>query len=92
MSEADQELAMRPETLRCDRRVTRETIAAIDAGLVPEHHGIRVPLLDEIFARYDAARRAADEAWAVEVARRPIDDAAWERELERRRKYEERRR
>jgi hypothetical protein len=34
------------------------------------------------------AKHAADEAWARDVAATPVDDAAWEQELERRRLVE----
>jgi hypothetical protein len=41
--------------------------------------------LDAIVRRYLVAKHAADEAWARDVAATPVDDAAWEQELERRR-------
>jgi hypothetical protein len=41
--------------------------------------------LDAIVRRYLVAKQAADEAWERDVAATPVDDAAWEDELERRR-------
>jgi hypothetical protein len=53
-------------------------------------HGIGAPpLLDAIIARYQAAEHQADEAWRRIVKATPIDDAAWEEELERRRQSED---
>jgi hypothetical protein len=45
--------------------------------------------LDAIMARYEAAAKQADAKWHEEVAATAIDDAAWERELEWRRRCED---
>jgi hypothetical protein len=52
--------------------------------------GRDLPELAELVSRYEAACEPADEAWRAEVAQRPIDDAAWEKELQRRRCIDDR--
>ncbi len=47
------------------------------------------PPLSAIITRYQKANARADEIWHREVAARPIDDAAWNRELARRQHVEE---
>ena len=47
------------------------------------------PPLDAIMARYEAAVREAEAKWCERVAATPIDDAAWEQELEWRRKCDD---
>jgi hypothetical protein len=49
----------------------------------------KLPTLFAIIARYEAAFEAAQAEWQRGCEQTPIDDAAWERELERRRKMEE---
>jgi hypothetical protein len=49
------------------------------------------PPLDAIIDRYEAAVKAGDDRYVAEVEARPIDDAAWQKELERRRWLEARR-
>jgi hypothetical protein len=79
------------------RRVLRETL---DAGLVPWRVN-DIGSLDDVpssFAllveRYRAGWDAAEEAYAAEIATTPVDDAAWQAELERRagidRRFDER--
>jgi hypothetical protein len=65
-------------------------IAKLQNDLVPYFDAASVdqPLLTEIICRYFAARKAADEKYIAEVKARPIDDAAWAEELERRRMVE----
>jgi hypothetical protein len=62
-------------------------------GIAPWHWpicgGAVPPLLDEIIARYRTAEREADETWRKQVEATPIDDAAWEKESERRRQLED---
>jgi hypothetical protein len=49
----------------------------------------KLPTVTAIIARYEAAFEAVQAEWQRECEQRPIDDTAWERELERRRKLEE---
>ena len=76
-----------------------ETRKAINAALsllakdrLPwrRQEGGALPEVADLLSRYKAACEAADEAWRVEAASRPIDDEAWERELRRRREIEKR--
>jgi hypothetical protein len=78
------------------RRVLRETL---DAGLVPWRvNDIGLDDVPSSFAllveRYRAGWAAAEEAYAAEIAATPVDDAAWQAELERRagidRRFDER--
>ena len=77
-----------------DPRDVRNLLEALREGVVPRSwlFGRKVPLpppLDAIMARYEAADRKAEARWHEKVAATPIDDAAWERELEGRRKEED---
>jgi hypothetical protein len=45
-------------------------------------------LLAPVRARYEAARKAAEEAWRAKIEATPIDDAAWEKQLRWRAEFE----
>jgi hypothetical protein len=77
--------------------VPRECRAAINRALKEIGYGTipaniidlgPVPLLEDILKRRDANWRAVTEAAAAKKALTPIDDEAWEAELERRRRLE----
>jgi hypothetical protein len=71
----------------------KEVLEELQQDVVPRPwatSGIAMPpLFDRIIARYVAAEKEADETWRRRVKATPIDDAAWERELERRRQDED---
>ena len=73
-----------------------EAIKELREGKMPRWRkpdtGIEVPPspLDTIMARYQGAKDAAQARWVAEVAARPVDDAAWEAELQWRRECDAR--
>jgi hypothetical protein len=73
-----------------------DVLRQLKDGLVPWRWvgtgGLKTPPppLDEIRARYEAACQQANERWEQDVAQRPVDDAAWAKELEWRREHEQR--
>ena len=82
--------------LRHDRsELNRDVIKPLAEGWLPINHhyyprsadfGLaRLPKLKELLARREAAWAAAHEALKAEYAARPVDDAAWEQEQQRRR-------
>jgi hypothetical protein len=87
MGEAEREIVDRWEEAR-HRRIEIKVIILIvrDQRIIPHHASPEllalIPLLDTINARYEVAARAANEVWKRKVAETPIDDAAWQRELE----------
>ena len=93
MSDAERELAGEASHFQSMRRDINEIIATLQNNAAvpwPLPHGdYQPPLLLEIAARYEAASKAADERYIAEVAARPVDDAAWQQELERRRHFED---
>jgi hypothetical protein len=81
------------DTLRYQRREINDVIKQLHNGMVPWRWvgtGMQTPPLplEVIIARYKAAVKDADERYVTKVAQAPIDDAAWERELARRRSIE----
>ena len=87
MSEAEQKIVDRWEEPRLTRKKIKEVILTVrDHRKIPHYASPEllalVPLLDAINARYEVAARAANEAWKQKVGETPIDDAAWQRELE----------
>jgi hypothetical protein len=91
MTEAEQELSYRPKKCRAERNLINEVIRALQQGEL--HWRARnvlscSPILSRIWERYEAALQRASEARIEEIANTPIDDAAWEKELERRAEFE----
>ena len=83
--------------LRDRRTGINMVIKELRNGSVHERAGLgRIPLqilraipeYDTIVKRYEAAAQAGDEKYIAECAAIPVDDAAWENELERRAKIE----
>jgi hypothetical protein len=93
MGKAEQERVNEVDCLQEQRRdINRLIKEIIDEGIVPWRWVYAIdglPQLAAVMARYDAARGLADEAWHREVAATPVDDAAWEEELQWRRKCED---
>jgi hypothetical protein len=69
------------------RQEINSAIRELRSGKVPEKalwlENPPAPF-DVIVKRYRAAKDATDTKWKAEIAARPIDDAAWQKELERR--------
>lgn len=84
MNEEDRELAGESECLQANRSEINRVIKQLRDGSVSWNMRDKLPLLDTIVARYEAAVEAGDEKFIAECAARPIDDAAWQKELERR--------
>jgi hypothetical protein len=78
--------------LRFERReLNRQTIKPLIEGrmpYVPNTAREQLPRVTELCQRHDAAVNQAYEAKVAEYAARPIDDAAWERELRYRERIE----
>jgi hypothetical protein len=74
------------------RRKINSALKSIKKDVLARYHheGDNLPQFAEAQARYAAAVAAADKTWKDEVAKRPIDDAAWEEELEWRRQIDAR--
>jgi hypothetical protein len=92
MSREDQDIvvgsaAMPHHDAREVRQILREYL--LIGAVPPQHNGWYPTPLSQIVGRYKAAAKAADVKWHEEVAATPIDDAAWEQELERRRKWDD---
>ena len=89
MTKADQERVDQVEGLRLEQHTINIVLDEIARDVVPWRDAgclvAKVPLLATIIARYEAACEVASEVWHREVAATPVDDAAWEQELERRR-------
>jgi hypothetical protein len=86
MNTADQELMTDGATLKSARRCINKTIKVLRDNRVPywiSGGGIG-EILKPILARYEAARKAAEEKRKQEILATSIDDAAWEEELQRR--------
>jgi hypothetical protein len=91
MSEADQERAIRTDHLRHRRHCIRRALAVLRKGFLPSRNDCelaKATVLDELIARRDAAYEAARAAWVKKKETTPIDDVAWQAELERRRQLE----
>jgi hypothetical protein len=73
-----------------DQEKINGVLKELQNGVVPWRWiSNKLPALDLIINRYEVAAKQADAAWHKEVAATPIDDAAWELELERRRQCED---
>jgi hypothetical protein len=69
------------------RKCISAGLKLIAQGTMPwlrEHYHGAEDLVQELQARYEAARMAEIGKWEQEVAQTPIDDAAWDAELKRR--------
>jgi hypothetical protein len=97
LSEDDRRIAEEIFRLQdCRQRINR-SIADIQQGTVPwrkspvfRSAGDLVRTANLIVQRYVDARQRTFDAYREEAAKRPIDDAAWEEELRRRRMMETR--
>jgi hypothetical protein len=89
MTKTDQERVDQVEGLRLEQHTINIVLDEVARNVIPWRDAgclvVRVPLFAAILASYEAACIVADEAWHREVAATPVDDAAWEQELERRR-------
>lgn len=91
MTEAEQDLSYRPEKCRDERKMINEVIRYLrDGELYWRARNVlsSSPMLSRIWDRYEAALQRANDARIEEIANKPIDDAAWEQELERRAEIE----
>jgi hypothetical protein len=90
MPDASRELASRLEHLRHNRKLVNKVIRNFgwESSTVAAIYGDVLPTLGEIIARWTEAHDQAYDRWVEEVANTPIDDAAWEEELERRAEIE----
>jgi hypothetical protein len=72
------------------RRQINGLLAEIGRDEIPDGNALGKPgeLVDPFIERYRAAHAAAREQWEQECLQTPVDDAAWEEELRRRREYE----
>jgi hypothetical protein len=82
--------------LRWARKGINEVLAHIREDSLPNLFGHYHPLSEETKAllapfkeRYDTARKAAEAEWQRECEQIPVDDAAWEQELRRRKSIDE---
>jgi hypothetical protein len=94
LSEADQEIARQPTELKWERQAINNALKHISEDGDPKFYrctGFKEAnkLLGKFKERYDAAFKAAQEQWERECEQIPVDDVAWEKELERRRELEE---
>lgn len=91
---SDQERYLPVLKAQLDRRTINRAIKRLRDGAIPRllEDGCDLLTISEIGRRYDAARETARQRWLDSIAHYPIDDAAWARELERRRKIDDRRR
>ena len=87
----DERVAVLVAVLQDDRRRRFLATKALKAGRIPRAHyeGAGLPELTTITSRYQAAVDAAVDAARRAIVARPIDDAAWERELQRRRNVDQ---
>jgi hypothetical protein len=96
MPQADQDLLAAQAKIRWIRQDSNKAIKALKAreasDLVLIHSKAVNEILAPILARYQAAKEVATEKRKQEILARPIDDAAWARELEWRAGNDERRR
>lgn len=76
--------------IRNRRKVINLVLKDMRGGALPrrsficEDYGVPPGILEPFFAGYDAAHKAATEQRHREIAATPIDDGAWEQELQRR--------
>jgi hypothetical protein len=94
LSKADKERASAPLELQRDRRQINDLLKRIADDAIPHSTkfgtvwGKAGELVAPFAQRYDAAFKAAHEQWEQECLQIPVDDAAWEKELQRREEIE----
>jgi hypothetical protein len=83
--------------LERERSQVNDLLAKIRDDAIPNQtrhtnwvFGRAKPLVTPFAERYEAANKAALEQWKQECLQRPVDDAAWEEELCRRKRIEDR--
>jgi hypothetical protein len=100
LPEAEQETSWAaswaPECCKSDRRQINELLGCIGRDEIPHRargglDGKPAELVAPFIKLYDAVREAAREQWEEECLQIPIDDAAWEEELQRRQEVEQKR-
>jgi len=94
MTPVEQELFSSARELKFQRSAINEAIRHLRADEMPAFYScdtakvLKIPsiatLFDPVLVRYEAAKEAAEEKRRQEILATPIDDAAWERELQRR--------
>jgi hypothetical protein len=95
MRNEDMRMATEPNDLKFYRHFIKKVLAALREDALPEWNDTMQSgdaakaLVAPFLERYDAAFKAAREEWECEMAATPVDDAAWEEELLRRRCVEE---
>ena len=84
----DQELFNEAANLKSDRQQINDLLKRIADDAIPDFTrggsviGRPAELVAPFLERYDAAFKAAREQWEQECLQIPVDDAAWEKELE----------
>ena len=96
MSSEDRETFDAAATLQTERSTINDVLEQINNDGIPKRvrhasyvPGLANPLVAPFVARYDAAAQAAEEQWKQECLQTPIDDAAWEEELQQRKQMED---
>jgi hypothetical protein len=94
MSRAEQDRVIDSVPSSYDLHELNETLKQLKGGVVPWRRvwaalGSEPAPLSPIMARYEAALKQTHKAWEQEVAQTPVDDAAWAKELEWRRKCDD---
>jgi hypothetical protein len=91
MTEAEQDLSQRPEDFRRERKLINEVIRKLRDGELcwrAQKVSSVSPTLCTILDRRHAEGKRIFNEWAARVANTPIDDAAWEQQLEWRKEME----
>jgi hypothetical protein len=92
MSKADMDVACEPDMLRAYRRNIKMALAMLREDCVADLWACDVgdarAIIAPFIERYKAAFAAARNEWNREMAQTPVDDAAWEKELRRRKQIE----
>lgn len=81
--------------LRRQRRSFNAAIADLRQGMLPRMttdmrislDAVRLPIIETLRQRYITAYERGHAAWKQRIEQTPIDDAAWQAELERRREF-----
>jgi hypothetical protein len=90
----EKEIAIRPGLLQSERKSINALLAKIRHGgisFIRYNSGCEeaTELLRPFNERFNAAYEAAEAEWKYECLQIPVDDAAWEKELQRRQKWED---
>jgi hypothetical protein len=90
MSEAEQDLSQQVEDFRRERKVINKVIRGLrDDELISEAHNLdRSATLTALKERWRVLWKQRHDEYVEMIANTPIDDAAWEEELQRRREIE----